>query len=138
MYGLAGLRVGYGIANEEMIGFLNRVREPFNINSLAQEAAIACLKDSKYYEKIKAMIVEEKQILYQEFRKLGLPFVESSTNFVLVNAGAADRKISDGLLRKGVIVRDMDFWGMKNFIRVTVGTPKENQKFIRALKHLIG
>ncbi len=149
MYGLAGLRVGYGIAHEELIDLLNRVREPFNVNSLAQQAALTCLKDSKYYEKIKAMIIEQKEFLYQELQKLGLSCVESSTNFLLVNvnadpapssearSGTGSRRVSEALLKKGVIVRDMDFWGIKDFIRVTVGTPRENKKFIRALKSLV-
>lgn len=137
MYGLAGLRIGYGIAQPEVVDLLNRVREPFNVNSLAQAAALACLQDEGYYEEIKKKVFVEKRFLYEELKKLGLKFVDGVTNFILVNVERDSRKLSQALLKKGVIIRDMSCWGLKNFIRVTVGTPKENQKFIQALKVVI-
>ena len=137
MYGLAGLRIGYGIANPELIDLLNRVREPFNVNSLAQAAALACLKDPKYYEDIKTKVNAQKRYLCEEFKNLGLKFVEGVTNFILVDVGRNSRGLSEALLKKGVIIRDMNFWGLKNFIRVTIGTQKENQKFIHVLKEVL-
>lgn len=137
MYGLAGLRIGYGIAQPEVVDLLNRVREPFNVNSLAQAAALACLKDEKYYQNIKFMLNAQRKYLYEELEKLGLKFVDGVTNFILIDVGRDSLRLSEALLKKGVIIRDMSFWGLKNFIRVTIGTPRENQKFIRALKAVI-
>jgi len=137
MYGLAGLRIGYGISRPGMIGILERVREPFNVNTLAQVAAVACLKDSAYYRARLKVLKDQKQFLYENFRTMGLPFVESATNFILVRVPQAGSVIDRELLKRGIIIRDMSLWGLKNFIRVTVGTPKENQKFLRALKEIL-
>ena len=134
MYGLAGLRVGYGIARPAVVDILNRVREPFNVNSPAQQAAVACLKDEAYYKKALKILEEQREYLYAEFRKMGLDFVPSATNFVLVDLARAGTKTVQALLRKGVIVRDMTPWGLKTFIRVTIGLPAENRKCIKVLK----
>jgi len=121
MYGLAGLRIGYGIAHESIIDVFNRLREPFNVNSLAQEAALAVLKDQPYYNKIGSKIKKERSFLYRKFEELGLDFVESCTNFIMVKVDEG-KKVSAQLLKKGIIVRDMSFWGMNRYIRVTIGT----------------
>lgn len=136
MYGLAGLRVGYGMAPAETIDVLNRIREPFNVNSIAQAAALACLEDPAYYKDIARKFYEQKNYLYAQFKRLRLSFVESATNFILINVKKDSTKVVQQLLRKGVIVRDMNFWGLKGFIRVTVGTKQENQKLIKALGEL--
>ncbi len=137
MFGLAGLRIGYGIGNPQVISLLERVREPFNVNSLAQAAALACLKDKGYYQKILGEIEDGRKELYQGFKKLGLPFVKSATNFILVNVQRNSLEVSQALLKKGVIVRDMGFWGLDTFIRVTIGTKKENREFMKALGEII-
>ena len=137
MYALAGLRIGYGIARPEVIDVLERVREPFNVNSLAQAAAVACLRDSAYYQRMAGLMRGQKKYLYENLERLGLPFVESATNFILVNVKTNSSLLGRALLAKGVIIRDMNFWGLKNFIRVTVGTPAENRKFIRALQEIV-
>jgi len=137
MYGLAGLRLGYGIADEEIIDCLNRVREPFNVNSLAQVAALACLKDQKYYRRIVKLLKEQKKFLYSRLSKLGLSFKESATNFILIEFKQKAEAITQALLKKGVIVRDMSPWGLENFIRVTIGTSKENKRFIEVLKEVL-
>ncbi len=137
MYGLAGLRIGYGIAHADMIDILNRIREPFNVNSLAQAAALSCLKDGAYYRRVLQSIRTEKKALYRQFKVMGLSYIEGVTNFILLNVNKNSTEVSQGLLKRGVIVRDMDFWGLKNYIRVSIGTPKENQKFIRALKEVL-
>ncbi|MFA5059013.1 MAG: histidinol-phosphate transaminase [Candidatus Omnitrophota bacterium] len=137
IYGLAGLRVGYGIADQTVIDLLDRIREPFNINSLAQAAALACLKDRTYYKKIKKLIRTQRSYLYAQLKKLGLSFVESSTNFILVDVKRDGFKVFQGLLKKGIIVRDMGFWGLETFIRVTIGTEAENKKFIAALREVL-
>lgn len=136
-YSLAGLRVGYGIANKEMIDILNRVREPFNVNSLAQAAAVAALKDQPRYLKMVRGLNQEKEKMYKGLRALKVSFVESATNFILIDLKADSLAATQKLLRKGVIVRDMSFWGMENCIRVSVGTPQENKKFIQALKEIL-
>lgn len=137
MYGLAGLRIGYGIASIEMIDILNRVREPFNVNAIAQAAAIACLKDKPYYQNALKVLNQQRRYLYKEFKAMGLNYIPSTTNFVLVDVKQNSKKISDALLHKGVIVRDMAPWGLKTFIRITIGQPKENQQCIAALKKIL-
>ena len=133
MYGLAGLRVGYGVASEEIVDCLNRVREPFNVNSLAQAAALAALNDQAYYRAISHKITRQRAALYQGVGKLGLKYVESHTNFVLIDMRRDASVIARALLKEGVIVRDMSFWGLKHFIRVTLGTEAENKRFLAAL-----
>lgn len=136
-YSLAGLRVGYGIASKGTAEILNRIREPFNVNSLAQVAAVAALSDKAYYGGVIKEIASEKKRLYKNLKKLGLSFIESETNFVLINVKADSLAVSQKLLRKGMIVREMGFWGLDQFIRVTIGTPKENAMFIKILKETL-
>ncbi|MBF0386013.1 MAG: histidinol-phosphate transaminase [Candidatus Omnitrophica bacterium] len=137
LYGLAGLRVGYGIASEEIIDILNRVREPFNINSLAQAAALAALKDEKYYLSVKSKIEKERKLLYAGFKRLKLDFVETCTNFSLIKISGDSTDIVNKLLSRGVIVRDMKHWGMTGFIRSTIGNNQENKKLIKALETIL-
>ena len=136
-YGLSGLRIGYGIAKPEIIDYLNRVREPFNVNSLAQVGALAALDDAAHLRRTRKLLGEGKAYLYKNLQKLRLSFVKSATNFILINAGQQAQGIYRKLLKKGVIVRNMRAWGMNNFIRVTVGTMPENRRFIKALKEII-
>lgn len=137
MYGLAGLRIGYGVADEELVGYLNRIREPFNVNSIAQAAALACLKDQRYYSGIAKKVEIQKQYLYNQFKQLNIEYVESYTNFILIRTVIPASGLAAQLLRKGIIVRDMSIWGLKNYIRVTVGTEKENMKFISVLERIL-
>lgn len=137
MYGLAGLRIGYAVADPEVIDILNRLREPFNVNSIAQAAALACLKDQAYYRRTAKNIEKQRKYLYTEVRNLGLQIKESVTNFILIDVGQKSQPVSDALLKQGVIVRDMSFWGLNNFIRVTIGTEKENKIFIKALSRTL-
>jgi histidinol-phosphate aminotransferase len=137
IYGLAGLRVGYGIAQEGMIDILNRLREPFNVNSLAQVAAIAALSDAAYYKKVAQKIEDQREFLYKALAGLGLSFPKSYTNFCLVPVGQDSTAVAGALLRQGIIVRDMAVWGLNGFIRVSIGTPKENKKFIQCLKKIL-
>lgn len=136
-YSLAGLRIGYGISTKENIDLLNRLREPFNVNSLAQAAAIAGLDDKSGILKLRKAIKEGKKYFYDNFKQLGLKYVASAANFVLINLERDSSYIVQGLLKSGVIVRDMSGWGLNNFMRVTIGRKKENQKFIKALKHIL-
>jgi histidinol-phosphate aminotransferase len=137
IYSLAGLRVGYGMAKKEIISCLDRVREPFNVNSVAQAAALASLKDKAYVEKTVRYVEKAKSFLCEEFDSMGLKYIPSVTNFVLVNVGKDSKKVYRGLLKRGVIVREMSPWKLKNFIRVTIGTKIENRKFIGALQEVL-
>jgi len=137
MYGLAGLRIGYGIARREIIDILNRLREPFNVNSLAQAAAVAVLNDEAYYRKIAHDVRQQREYLYRSFEKMAVAAEISFTNFILVNVGADSTQISRALLKKGVIVRDMAAWGLKGYIRVSIGNTAENQRFIKTLREVL-
>ncbi|MFC1667370.1 histidinol-phosphate transaminase [Candidatus Omnitrophota bacterium] len=136
-YGLAGLRIGYGVSNAEIIKYMGSVRDPFNVNLVAQIAAAAALKDRKFLLKTKRMTQSGKRFLYEEFKRLGLRYVPSVTNFVLFEVGKDAAEICKRLLKKGVIVRNMKTWGMSAFIRVTVGREKENKRFVKELKKAI-
>ncbi len=134
MYGLAGARIGYGVGREEVVDLLNRVREPFNVNSLAQVAALACLEDSKYYRNIAGKIRQQRKFLQASFKRLKLSYEKSFTNFILIKTKQDSTSLTKKLMGLGVIVRDMSHWGLSNYIRVTVGTEKENKSLIRALE----
>ena len=136
MYGLAGLRIGYGIARPEIIDILNRLREPFNVNSIAQAAAVAVLADQPYYKKIARDVEVERRYLYRSLTGLNVKYEESCTNFILINVGGDSTKIATALLKKGVIIRDMSVWGLKGYIRVSIGSASENKRFIKTLHQL--
>lgn len=137
MYALAGLRIGYGIARREIIDILNRLREPFNVNSIAQEAAVAVLDDEAYYRKIAKEINEQRQFLYRSLYSMGIAFEKSFTNFILVRVKGDSSRVALALLKKGVIIRDMAAWGLKGYIRVTIGNPSENKRFIKTLGEIL-
>lgn len=130
VYGLSGLRLGYGLANKEAINYLNNSRQPFNVNHLAQVAGLAALDDEKFLKKTLRDTKKGKAYLYQELAGLGLNYIASATNFVLVELKRGGRDVFERLLKVGVIVRDMAAYGMSTWIRVTVGTPGENKRFI--------
>lgn len=136
-YGLSGLRVGYGIAAPELIGYMDKAREPFNVNSLAQAAALAALDDGQFLKKTLSNTKKGKEFLYREFKKLGLEYVPSATNFILVDIKKDCKEVFKKMLSLGVIVRDMKAWGLDTYIRVTIGTEKENKKFIQALRRVL-
>ncbi len=131
-YGLAGLRVGFAMAQPALTDLLNRVRQPFNVNSLAQAAAIAALNDKEFLTKSFAVNRDGKEQLQKAFEKLGLQFVPSYANFVLVKVGDAAR-INLELLKRGVIVRPVAGDGLPEWLRISIGLPHENQTFIDAL-----
>jgi len=137
VYGLAGLRVGYGVSSPEIIKYMETVREPFNVNSLAQIGAIGALKDKEFLSKTKKAVKEGKKFLYSELKAMGVRYVPSVTNFMLIELGRKSCEITEKLLKKGVIVRNMKAWGLENFIRVTVGKKSENKRFIKELKKII-
>ena len=131
-YGLAGLRVGYGIAQAELTDLLNRVRHPFNVNTAAQAAAEAALNDETYLQESYRLNRSGMQQLIDAFRALALDYVPSFGNFVLVKVGDATRVYQE-LLKRGVIVRPVGNYGLPEWLRVTVGLPDENARFVAAL-----
>ncbi len=137
IYGLAGLRIGYGIASAEIISYLERIRPPFNVSSVAQAGAVAALDDRQHIKKSKELVSHEKKYLYEELEKIGLEYIPSVANFILINVKQNGQIIFEKLLRKGIIVRAMGEYGLKNYIRVTVGTPSENRKFIKEVTKVI-
>lgn len=137
IYGLAGLRVGYGVSSTAIAEVLNRVRQPFNINSIAQAAAIAALADTEHVQNTRRVNSDGMRQLLTGFKKLNLPYIPSVGNFVCVEVGEA-AAVYERLLRAGVIVRPVANYGMPRHLRVTVGLPEENQRFLDALKSALG
>ena len=134
-YGLAGLRIGYGIAQPPLIAAMEAVREPFNVNSLAQAAATAAHDDAAFLSKTRRLVEEGRRYLAKEFDRLQLRYVPSAANFILIQLGLGAPAIAQALLRRGVIVREMSGWKLTGGLRVTIGTMPENRRFIAALKH---
>ena len=137
VYSLAGLRVGYAITSERIADLLNRVREPFNVNSVAQSAALAALGDKKYAKKTLELIKKSKSFICRELELLDIEYIPSVTNFILFKVGKNSKNIYRKLLEKGVIVREMSAWKLENYMRVTAGTMSESKKFIRTLKEVL-
>lgn len=136
-YGLAGLRVGFGLAQPELTDLLNRVRQPFNVNSLAQAAACAALFDDDYLERSYRLNAEGLRRLESAFSAMGLEYVPSAGNFVLVRVGDA-AAVNERLLRAGIIVRPVGGYGLPEWLRVSVGLPEENEAFLAALPAALG
>ncbi len=135
---LAGLRAGYGVADPDAIALLNRIRPPFNVNSLAQAAALAALDDESHVLECVRLIDAGRHFLYDEFKALGIKYVPSRANFILVDVGRSAAEIYQKLLREGVIVRPMTSFGMETALRITIGTPQENRRLVTALRAVLG
>ena len=160
-YALAGARIGYAICPLYLTQCLQKVKPPFNVNSLAQAGAVASLKDEAHLRKSRQIVLEGKDYLYQELDKMGLRYIPTVANFILIDVspvrsprhgiwrGSRPGRLTSNGVRKsgsllckkmqrlGIIARDMDQYGLKNFIRVTIGRPLENRKFIKALKKVL-
>jgi histidinol-phosphate aminotransferase len=139
-YGLAGLRLGYAVSQEELTDLMNRIRQPFNVNTLAQAAAIAALQDTDFLAQGAKLNQEGYAQLTQAFQKMGLHYLPSAGNFILVQVGEDDgagSRVNLELLKQGVIVRPVDNYGLPKFLRVSIGLPEENAAFIRALSHAL-
>ncbi len=132
--GLAGLRVGYGISSPAVADVLNRVRQPFNVNSVALAAASAALEDVAHVARAAQTNRDGMRRLIDAFRELGLEYISSAGNFICVDFKRPAAAIYEALLRQGVIVRPVASYGMPNHLRVTVGLPEENERFINALE----
>lgn len=136
IFGLAGIRVGYAVARPDIIQMLHNVRQPFNVTSLAQVAAIAGMDDRAHVARTLQVNAEGMDYLETEFRRLGLGFVPSHANFMLVDV-ADGRAVYDQLLRKGVIVRPMNGYGYPRHVRISVGLPEENRRLVAALSEVL-
>jgi histidinol-phosphate aminotransferase len=137
VYGLAGIRLGYGIAKPSVLALLNQVKEPFGVNLLAQVAGIAALQDEQFLGNSVETNHASRLWLYSQFDRLGLLYLESHTNFVLVRIGPRASDIQQELLKHGVIVRPCGGYDLGDFLRVTVGTPEQNTAFIQSLETVL-
>ncbi|SKA87060.1 histidinol-phosphate aminotransferase [Clostridium sp. USBA 49] len=132
-YGLASLRCGYGIANEELVQYFNTVLGPFDVNLFAQKAAVKALEDKEHIKLVYETNKVGKEYLYKEFSKLGLEYIETNANFIMVKSKLDDKLVFNELLKKGIIIRPGAFLGMPGWMRVTIGTQNQNEAFIKAL-----
>jgi histidinol-phosphate aminotransferase len=138
IYGLAGLRVGYGIADPVVVDLLERVRPPFNVNRLAQAAALAALDDTKHVEESRRVNGEGKRFLTDELVQLGMRPVSTQANFILFAYESVIEGLPSRLLEKGIIVRDGAQLGYPGHIRLTIGTPEQNREVVRVIRELTG
>lgn len=137
-YGLAALRVGYGLSNdEELLRGMNLVRTPFNVNGVAQEAAIAALRHPQEMRAAVATVVMERELVAFSLRRMGLAVLPSKGNFLFVDAGRPSVPLADALLEQGVIVKPWKQEGYDTFFRVSIGLPRENEQFLAALRGLV-
>ena len=136
-YGLAGLRIGYALSHPDVAGLLNRVRQPFNVNSVAQAAAVAALDDDDYLQLCIRRNREGMARLVAGFEALGLACIESAGNFVAVDSGRSGADVYEALLQQGVIVRPVANYGMPGHLRVTIGRADENARFLHALEQVL-
>lgn len=137
IYGLAGLRVGYGIAHPDVIGMLRRVQEPFQVNAPALLAAEAALSDADHIRRSLEVNEAGKRYFYERLAELGLRWIPTEANFVFFDVGRPSREVAAQLLRRGVIVRTGDAFGMPTFIRATIGTGKQNERLFAALADVL-
>ena len=131
--GLANLRIGYGLARPELIDVLQKTRQPFNANGIAQAGALAGLADDEHQRRTRELTLAGRDLLQREFAVMGLEFVPSFANFVLVRVGDG-RAVFQALMKKGVIVRDMNAYGLPEWIRVSIGTMEQCERFLAELR----
>jgi histidinol-phosphate aminotransferase len=137
IYGLAGLRLGYGLAHPEFIAELEKVRQPFNVNSLAQAGAFAALDDHRHVERTRRPTARGRLFFCKAFSRLGLEFIEPHANFILVRVGDGQRVFNE-MQKLGVIVRPMASYQLPEFVRITIGRPQDNKRCLIALKSVLG
>ena len=136
-YGLAALRMGYSLSSPEIADFLNRVRQPFNVNSIAMTAAITALSDTQHLSDTLAMNKAGIEQYHQACIELGLEWIPTAANFISINVKQNGRDVFDKLLQRGIIVRPVDNYGMPDFLRITIGSEEENQRCIEALTEVL-
>ena len=136
IYGLGGIRIGYGVAHPELIQYLRQVKEPFNVNALAQVGALAALRDDDHVNRTLNLVRTEKTFLYNELSAMGIRFIPSEANFIFIDVGMDAKSLFQEMLRRGIIIRPGDIWNLPNFIRLTIGTREQNLRFIKVLKDI--
>lgn len=137
IFGLAGIRLGYAIGVPEVLAPLNRVKEPFAVNLLAQAAGVAALEDTAFLRKTVEFVQRERRFLYDQFERLDLDVIRSHTNFLLVKIGPTACQVQEQLVRRGVIVRPCTGYDLPQFLRVTVGSRAQNERLIAALEDIL-
>jgi len=133
MHGLAGLRIGYGISNKNIIDYLMRVKLPFNVNSVAQSAAIAAIDDIEHIEKTRKLTYEGKKYLYKEFERLKIKYIPSEGNFITIVWKNDGMELYKSLLKDGIIIRPLHQYELNNLLRITIGTDEQNRYLIDCL-----
>jgi len=136
-YGLAGLRIGYAIADPMLIRAMEKIRQPFNVNFLAQKAAESALRDISFIKKNAKTILREKYRLYNEFQKLNIEYLPSQANFIMFKTNLDGIALCKKLLKQGIIARDLKQYKLDKYVRVTIGKPNENSVFIQKLKKVL-
>ena len=137
IYGLSSLRIGYGFGSRELIEILNRVRQPFNVNGLAQESAVAAIHDVQYTKESIKLNTDGRDYIYQSLKGMKIDFIPSEGNFVCMETKKGGSNIFNSLLKEGVIVRSLDLYAMPRHIRITIGSEEENKFFIEKLHKVI-
>jgi histidinol-phosphate aminotransferase len=134
---LAGLRVGYGLCEPDVAQYLDRVRDAFNVSSLAQWAAVAALDDRAHVERTLAVVAEGRELLTRELPRFGFRVIPSAANFVLCELGRSGKELFEALLPHGVIVRPLDAYRMPQAVRISVGTARDNQRLLHAIEQVL-
>jgi histidinol-phosphate aminotransferase len=137
LYGLAGLRIGYGFGPKKIVDYINRIRQPFNANALAQAAATAALDDTEFVSRTLKIVREGLEYLYGCLNQMGLEYIPSQTNFFLIKVPGGGNETYERMLKEGVIVRSMESFGLPDYIRINAGLQEENERFIKTLKKLL-
>ncbi len=137
-YGLASLRVGYGLSHPDVANLLNRVRQPFNVNSMALAAARAALNDQVFIQHVIEINREGMLQLKNGFDSMGLEYIPSAGNFITVDVNRSGAEVDQSLLREGCIVRPIAGYGLPNHLRVSIGLPEENTRLLTAMKKVLG
>jgi histidinol-phosphate aminotransferase len=133
VYGLAGLRVGYMLAHEGVIDYVERARSPFNVNRLAQVAALAALEDDEHVARCVKANEAAKDFFYRELATMDLDYIPTHTNFMAIDVGRPGVEVGGPLLERGFVITPIDGWGVPNHVRFSFGTPDENEAFVTAL-----
>jgi histidinol-phosphate aminotransferase len=136
IYGLGGIRIGYGVAHPDLIHYLRQVKEPFNVNTLAQVGALAALRDDDHVNRTLNLLRTEKAFLYSELSAMGIRFIPSEANFIFIDVEMDAKSLFQEMLKRGIIVRPGDIWNLPSFIRLTIGTREQNIRFIKELKDI--
>lgn len=137
LYGLAGLRIGYGFGSKRLIGYMNKVRQPFNANTLAQAAATAALDDSSFVDRTLKTVREGLSYLYNALDNMEIEYIPTQTNFFLIRMPHGGKRVYELMLKEGVIIRCMDSFGLPDYIRINAGLTEENERFVNTLRMVL-